>query len=244
MFYTKFHLPRPIFYSPSSKCTHIGKRVSVSFPHCIYSNIHHQLCEKPHCHTYCSYNRQLLICIWIFSSPTLVRLSVHTLELSRPADLLFPLRPWWVYLSIQLCGSVGHSIIPLVVLEVVTFDMNPSTHIVMMTVCQVGEDARIRAGTFKVMQDFIKHCNDVIMDMKASQITSLTIVYSTVYSRGDQRKHQSSVSLWPVNSPHKWPVMRKMFPYDDVIMISKHYMWCQISWNLESFGWMLSGWQR
>ena len=62
----------------------------------------------------------------------------------------------------------------------------------------------------------------------ASQITSLTIVYSTVYSDADQRKHQSSASLafvreihrGPVNSPHKWPVARKMFPYDDVIMIA------------------------
>ena len=64
------------------------------------------------------------------------------------------------------------------------------------------------------------------MDAIASQITSLTIVYSTVYSDADQRKHQSSASLafvWgihrgPVNSPHKWPVTRKMFPFDDVIM--------------------------
>ena len=55
----------------------------------------------------------------------------------------------------------------------------------------------------------------------ASQITSFTIVYSTVHSGLDQRKHQSSESLafvWPVNSPHKWPVTRKMFPFDDVIM--------------------------
>ena len=60
----------------------------------------------------------------------------------------------------------------------------------------------------------------------ASQINSLTIVYSTVYSGADQSKHQSSASLafvWgihrgPVNSPHKWPVTRKMFPFDDVIM--------------------------
>ena len=52
----------------------------------------------------------------------------------------------------------------------------------------------------------------------ASQITSLTIVYSIVYSDADQRRHQSSASLafvrwihWePVNSPHKWPVTRKM----------------------------------
>ena len=65
------------------------------------------------------------------------------------------------------------------------------------------------------------------MGAMASQITSLTIVYSTVYSGADQRKHQSFASLafvrgirrWPVNSPHKGPVTRKMFPFDDVIMI-------------------------
>ena len=70
------------------------------------------------------------------------------------------------------------------------------------------------------------HYDDVIMGAIASQITSLTIVYSTVYSGADQSKHQSSASLafvWgihrgPVNSPHKWPVTRKMFPFDDVIM--------------------------
>ena len=47
-----------------------------------------------------------------------------------------------------------------------------------------------------------------------SQITSLTIVYSTIYSGANQRKHQSSASLAfvaSVNSPHKWPVTRKWF---------------------------------
>ena len=71
------------------------------------------------------------------------------------------------------------------------------------------------------------HYDDVIMTVMASQITSLTIVYSTLYSGADQRKHQSSLSLafvseiyqWPVNSPHKGPVMRKMFPFEEVIMI-------------------------
>ena len=65
------------------------------------------------------------------------------------------------------------------------------------------------------------------MGTVASQITSLTIVYSAVYSDADQRKHQSSASLafvreirrGPVNSPHKWPVTRKMFPFDGVIMM-------------------------
>ena len=56
----------------------------------------------------------------------------------------------------------------------------------------------------------IHHYGDVIMGAIASQITSLTIAYSTVYSEADQRKHQSSASLafvcgihrGLVNSPH------------------------------------------
>ena len=73
-----------------------------------------------------------------------------------------------------------------------------------------------------------------MMGTISSQITSLTIVYSTVYSDADQRKHQSSASLafvrgihrGPVNSPHKWPVARKMFPFDDVIMDSESFDFC------------------
>ena len=68
--------------------------------------------------------------------------------------------------------------------------------------------------------------NDVMMIAMASQVTNLTIVYSTVYTDTDQRKQQSSASLafvrgihrWSVNSPHKGPVTRKMFPFDDVIV--------------------------
>ena len=62
------------------------------------------------------------------------------------------------------------------------------------------------------------HYDEVTMGAIASQITSLTIVYSTVYSGVDQSKHQSSASLAFVYAPHKWPVTRKMFPFDDVIM--------------------------
>ena len=72
------------------------------------------------------------------------------------------------------------------------------------------------------------HYCDVTMGEMASQITSLTIVYSTVHLGPDQRKHRRAASLafvrgiqrWPVNSPHKGPVTRKMFPFDDVIMKS------------------------
>ena len=74
--------------------------------------------------------------------------------------------------------------------------------------------------------DFKLYYTDVIMTDVASQITSLTAVYAAVYSGADQRKHQSSVSLafvraiqqWPVNSSHKGPVTRKMFPFEDIIM--------------------------
>ena len=56
--------------------------------------------------------------------------------------------------------------------------------------------------------------------------TSLMSVHSSVYSGADQRKYQSSASLafvwgihrWPVNSPHKRSVTRKMFTFDDVFM--------------------------
>ena len=60
----------------------------------------------------------------------------------------------------------------------------------------------------------------------ACQITTVSIVCSTVCSGADQRKRQSSASLafvrgihWsPVDSPHKGPLTRKMFPFDDVNM--------------------------
>ena len=63
------------------------------------------------------------------------------------------------------------------------------------------------------------HNSDVIMNAMVSQVTSLTVVYSTAYLGADQRKHQSFASLafvrgihrWPVNSPHKRPLTRKCF---------------------------------
>ena len=70
------------------------------------------------------------------------------------------------------------------------------------------------------------HYSDVIMGAMASQITSFTIVYSIVYSGADQRNIKAS-RHWPLcgqftgdrrNPPHEWPVTRKMFPLDDVIM--------------------------
>ena len=62
------------------------------------------------------------------------------------------------------------------------------------------------------------------MSAMASNIAGVSIVCSGA----DQSKHQSSVSLafvrgihrLPMDSPDKGPVMRKMFPFDDFIMLS------------------------
>ena len=56
----------------------------------------------------------------------------------------------------------------------------------------------------------------------------------------DQRKHQSSASLafvrgihrWSVNSPHKWPVTRKMFPFDYVIVVGHFVQTSIIYWKI------------
>ena len=78
------------------------------------------------------------------------------------------------------------------------------------------------------------HYDGVIMGTMASLITSLTIVYSTVYSGTDQRKHRSSTSLAFVCGEFtgdRWiprlkrPVARNMFPFEDAIM-KKHGCWC------------------
>ena len=79
----------------------------------------------------------------------------------------------------------------------------------------------------------------------ASQITSISVVYWTIYSGSDQRKNQSSASLafvwgihrWPVNSPHKGPVTRKMFPFDDVIMINSIHPTMFHRWITEDIPW-------
>ena len=86
------------------------------------------------------------------------------------------------------------------------------------------------------------------MSMMAPQITSLTIVYSIVYSDADQRKHQSSASLAfvrgihrrPVNSPHKWPVTRKMFPFDDIIMNFTYLVSLNLHYEIDDV--IFNGW--
>ena len=85
-----------------------------------------------------------------------------------------------------------------------------------------------RIPWFLVSQE---HHDEVIMSAMASQITSLTIVYSIVYSGTDQRKHQSSASLAFVqgNSPvtGEFPAQRASRGKGFHLMTSS---WHQLPW--------------
>ena len=81
----------------------------------------------------------------------------------------------------------------------------------------------------------VPHYSDAIMVTMASQITSLTIVCSFVYSGDNQRKHQGSASLafvwgihrWPVNSKHKGPGLGVTKPISSDPLISPIFQHCQ-----------------
>ena len=78
-----------------------------------------------------------------------------------------------------------------------------------------------RMSARKYTGEFAYHYSDVIMGVS---ITGVSIVYPSIFSGADPRKHKSSASQAfgvgnsAVNSPHKGPVMRKMFLFDGVIM--------------------------
>ena len=79
--------------------------------------------------------------------------------------------------------------------------------------------------------NFTQHYNDVIMGAMASQITSLTIgLLNRLFGRRSKKTSKHCVTglwqriqRWPVNSLHKWPVMWKMFPFDDIMQAA--YFW-------------------
>ena len=85
------------------------------------------------------------------------------------------------------------------------------------------------------------HYTDVIMGAIASQITSLTIVYSTVYSDADQRKHQSSASLafvWGTTGP----VAGDLRPHDThvtslqwISSLRRQFIWPCLCWKIGIF---------
>ena len=67
--------------------------------------------------------------------------------------------------------------------------------------------------------------------------------HDCLLKRAHRRKYQSSASLafvrgihrWLVNSPHKWPVSQKMFPFDDAITLPwrrSHSIWMSVRTQL------------
>ena len=131
----------------------------------------------------------------------------------------------WAYIG-QQCV---HADLPLgVILQLGGLPSNDQNRTASLDHNEFNRGVHINAVDF-----FLLHYPDVIMSTIKSQITSPTIVYSTVYSGADQRKHQSSAPLAfvrgihrrPVNSPHKGPVTRKMFPFDDVIIFFSGHLY-------------------
>ena len=124
-------------------------------------------------------------------------------------------------LVIYIFSCVGRWIF-LLVLNICENYRKPHVSLTLFWSTNINGNSRLRRVSYL-------HYNDVIMGAIASRITGLTVAYSIVYSGADQRKHQSSASLtfvlrihrWPVNSQHKGPVTRKMFPFDDVIILYK-----------------------
>ena len=72
------------------------------------------------------------------------------------------------------------------------------------------------------------HYIDVIMTAMASQITSLTVVYSTVYSDADQRKHQSSTSqasVWGIHRDRHAEIVSILWRHHGYDRRQIQYMW-------------------
>ena len=118
------------------------------------------------------------------------------------------------------------------------------THLVKRIACSFRDPLPWRSvtnasmSTLSSLQTQHNHNSDVIMRAMTSQITGVSIVYSNVCSGAGQRSKETSklrvtgpcdgINRWPVDSPHKEPVTRKMFPFDDVIMTSKKCRWVHL----------------
>ena len=106
-------------------------------------------------------------------------------------------------------------------LKIFIFSPSPTLHLPMISTQTLCCDIQ---RVLLQLWLHLTHDSDVIMSMMASQITSVSVVYSTICWGADQRNHHKLCVTGlcegnsPVNSPHKGPVTRKMFPFNDVIM--------------------------
>ena len=174
----------------------------------------------------------VLHCSIFFKWNKLVRVRVREFEQWRHTGLAgnIPSYPGW-HMAVEaywfgwkypILPRVAHGSGGILVWLEISHGLPIPQHVIVGN--QNATDTAMRYCTRSSCPSFTRtaHYTNVIMGAIASQITSLTIVYSTVYSDADQRKHQSSTSLAFVRgihrSPHKWPVTWKMLPFDDVVM--------------------------
>ena len=90
--------------------------------------------------------------------------------------------------------------------------------------CFGWQDSGLILGLCPANEGHRYHYSDVIIDTVASQIASLTIV-TQPFIQGQIKENIKALchwllwgDRWPVNSLHKAPVTRKMFPLGEVIM--------------------------
>ena len=109
--------------------------------------------------------------------------------------------------------------------------------------CLVINSRKKNMYDYSHMANTGRYYSDVIMSTMSSKVTGVSVVYSTVCSVLNQIIYQSSASLtfergihrWPMISPHKRPVTRKMVSIDDVIMcgicLSSSCKYLALSWS-------------
>ena len=121
--------------------------------------------------------------------------------------------------------------------------------------CQYGAEGVFPWGIFVIFSVCASiyahycHYGCVIMSAMASQITGISIVYTTVCLFRRRSKETPKLPVtglcggmhrWPVNSSHQRPVTRKIFPFDDVIIVPYGIDCWLDSWYLDKFhgGWI------
>ena len=125
------------------------------------------------------------------SEPMMVNLPMH-MCVTRPRWVRSQFTP-----TLDLCLSVWLSdCLPVCLSVCLSVCLMPLFWVDSFHICAHEQNVRTSLMNFEVVQHLQgHHYDDVIMGAMASQITSLTIVFSTVYSNADQRKHQSFASL-------------------------------------------------
>ena len=166
---------------------------------------------------------------------------MHSSCLLSHAHLFWPCLYWQVLSpltrSVRLCNmkiykcpihsslltSIAHVAIEcLSVVRILSANTSQNDYFTKINI-ETGMGLQARACTLNHKPT---HYCVVIMNAMASQITGVSIVYSTVCADADPKNIKPprywpfvrGIHRWPVDSPHKGPVTWKLFPLDDVIM--------------------------